>query len=147
MPGAVRDLSSFYAVAGYSIPSSPTSSSANAPTSPTPTGSSAYGTSALVASASRTESSSGNQTPTVAPSGWSSAAKAGIGVGNGVAIALLVCLVIVFLRRQRRKGDPLHLPSDEHDQRVTAAERHGIGEVDGNSIPAELGTYGERYEM
>lgn len=157
MPSTVRDLSVYYALAGYSIPFSTTSSSSPIVLmSPTPIGSSTYKQSA---SATSTSSSSPqqsvsfkNQTPNPAPSGLSNADKAGIAVGNCVAIALLVCLVITFLRRQRRREnkpmDPLRLPSEESQCHwpVTAGEAlemNGLSrrpfEVNGESTRAELG--------
>ncbi|MCJ1466585.1 hypothetical protein MMC07_005205 [Pseudocyphellaria aurata] len=163
MPGAVKDLSSFYADAGYSIPSSTTPSSRTI-ASPSPTPTSANGTSALPYSTSPTES-----TLTAAPSGFriaakvcsglSTAAKVGIGVGNVVAIVLVVCVVLVFLRHQQKRKtmtrNTLHLPSDTSGRWVGAAkpparkemDEPGRVEMHGKTVPAELGRPEERYEM
>ncbi|MCJ1469476.1 hypothetical protein MMC07_008109 [Pseudocyphellaria aurata] len=144
LPGA-KDLTAFYADAGYTIPSSTTSSSgAIASASPTSTALSADGTSALPTS------TSSDHTHAAASSEFSIAAKVGIGVSNGVAIVLVAFVVILFLRRQRRKArvrNTRPLPSDKSGIRVEAAIPHEIAEmdgpgrfeIDGRSVPAELG--------
>lgn len=155
MPTAAKDLSSFYARAGYTLPSSTTlSSGATVSISPTWTGSSINRVLTSATSASRNGSISSKQstspdnpTSNSASSGLSSSAKAGVGIGIGIGlgIALLFCVSIVFLRRHRKRkvsADLLDSPSQARHWPDTAREIHS------ESVPAEMNGSGRRpFEM
>lgn len=156
IPRDVGDLSSFYALAGYSITSSTTlssstfsSSSATVSSSPISTGSSVNEASTSTASAtlsSKQSTPSETSTNTSASSGSSSSTNTGIGIGIGLGIARLVCLAIFFYRRHRKRNipvNPLDLPPNTSwHPLVTSGRSHG------ESLPAEMNGLGrKRFEM
>ncbi|MCJ1423085.1 hypothetical protein MMC29_000966 [Sticta canariensis] len=147
LPTIVKDLTSFYSLAGYSLPSSTTSSSgATVSTSPTSTASASASSLSRPESSSPQQfsspSSSSNPKPNSADPGLSSSAKAGIGIGVSLG-ALLVGLAILVLRRRRRRN----MPADLLDPPPPASHWPGsiaAGELPGKSVPAEINGSGRK---
>lgn len=151
MPTHLSEFSSYYALAGYTIPSVKSSPPNTAGSmSPTLTGSLI---SASVAPASATQSSSPKQPENPTPSGGiTRSTKIGIGIGIGFGIALLACLAMILLHRHRNRTIPAAPAAAKELHGMSApAEIHGAGrtplEMNGEATPAELGRGGERYEI
>lgn len=132
MPSVFADLSSYYALAGFTIPVSTSSSTrstslaAQTPSSPV-----------IVTVVTTSLSSTSLPPPEPSSSGLSPGAKTGIGVGIGVGAAILgVLLLILYMLYRRRNTQRLADEQSIHSPALGLSSARG--ELSAEAKPAEM---------
>ncbi|KAL8858386.1 MAG: hypothetical protein Q9178_005067 [Gyalolechia marmorata] len=141
LPAAKADLSSYYALAGLTIPTDGVYKTATATTSTFTAATSSSPSTSPTTTVARPNTSTDPSPPPTPSSGLSTGAKAGIGAGAAVGVLIIAAAAIfLWIRRRRRRT----LPHETEKPELFGYPQYS-GVPQGHQV-AELGPAGDFYK-